>query len=529
MNHRRGKRSGGRLEPGFGKILSDARISTSLVEGLRSHAAARPDAACLVFGEQTISFGAFASRTNALAAAMLGAGLVPGDRVAILALASPLFFELLFACAKARLILVPINNRLSAREISEVLADAEPAILIVSEALRDLVPANGTYQTILEDAVVGWAANMAHAALPSGRSADDPMLILYTSGTTGSAKGVKLSENNLGFLGRMARELWDFSEASTNLVSTPLFHIGGIGWGLLALTQGGRTIVTRDTEPQALIALIKRHRITHAFFVPTIIQRLVDYIDATGTAAPSVGHLFYGAAPMGDALLRRALGAFGCEFHHAYGMTETAGTVVTLDPWDHDPDGPHLHRLQSCGKAMPWVEIAIVDPATGEPLEAGHVGEVRLRSEAITKGYWRKDEETAKAITADGWLCTGDAGELDRDGYLYVRDRYKDMIVSGGENIYPKEIENVLQFHPAIAEVAVIGVPDSKWGETPAAIVVLRAGQSASAEELIAFTRERLARYKLPSRIEFRESLPRNASGKVMKHMLRHGQGANGR
>ncbi len=495
--------------------------AVDLVESLARNAALRPDSPCLIFDDKVIGFGSFAASTDDLAATLLGTGLAAGDRVAILAPASPLFFQMLFACAKARLILVPLNSRLSAREVAEVLTDAAPALLILSGDFRPLVPEGAGWRTMPDSAMAAWAASGPKADLPTARSPSEPMLILYTSGTTGAAKGVALSEHNLWFLSLMARELWGFDATSANLVSTPLFHIGGIGWGLLALAQGGRTILARDADPNVLIGLMHNHGITHSFMVPTVIQRLVEHVEAGGATAPSIQHLFYGAAPIGEALLRRTLALFGCDFHHVYGMTETAGTVVTLDAADHDPDGPDLHRLQSCGRAMPWVEIAIVDPTSGRTLPAGQVGEVRLRSAAITSGYWRKPEETARAITADGWLCTGDAGELDDDGYLYLRDRYKDMIVSGGENIYPKEIENVLQYHPAIAEVAVIGVPHPRWGETPAAIVVLRPGQSADAADIIAFTRERLARYKSPSRVEFRDSLPRNASGKVMKHMLR--------
>jgi len=503
-------------------MVSMQSEAVDLLGDLRGHALARPDSPCLIFGDDIITFADFTTRTDRVAAALLGMGLKPGDRIAILALASPLFFELLFACAEAGLILVPINSRLSPREVGEVLRDAEPGLVIAAQALIDMVPPAGAWRLFEEKAFLPWSAS-APSAAPSAASSspDAPVLILYTSGTTGQPKGVKLSLENLSYLSRMAQEVWEFDEDSTNLVSTPLFHIGGIGWGLLALTQGGKTVVTRESAPDALIEVMRRHSPTHAFFVPTMIQRLVDHIEATGVAAPSIDHLFYGAAPMGDALLRQALTAFGCKFHHVYGMTETAGTVVTLDPSDHDPEGANPRRLRSCGRAMPWVEMAIVDPATGSTMEAGQVGEVRLRSAAITKGYWRKDIETARAIAADGWLCTGDAGELDEDGYLYIRDRYKDMIVSGGENIYPKEIENVMLYHPAVAEVAVIGVPHEKWGETPWAFVALRPGETTTAEGLLDFTRGQLARYKCPSGVTFRDSLPRNASGKLMKHILR--------
>jgi acyl-CoA synthetase (AMP-forming)/AMP-acid ligase II len=496
-------------------------VPVDILGDLHRHVAHRPETTWLVFEDVRITYRTLSERVDRLAGALLGMGLYRGDRVAILALTSPLFFELLFACAKAGLIMVPINHRLSAREVGEVLDDAIPALVITSGELRHLLPADGDWRLVLEDGVSVCLEALPQADLPVPGTPDEPVLILYTSGTTGRPKGVTLTQRNLSFLSRMARELWDFDASSTNLVSTPLFHIGGIGWGLLAFTQGGTTVLTRESAADALVTLMSRYPITHAFMVPTMIQRLVDHMDAVGVVAPGIAHMAYGAAPIGDALLRRALSAFGGGFHHTYGMTETAGTVVTLDPADHDPDGPNPQRLQSCGRAMPWVEMVIVDPGTGRILGPGEVGEVRLRSPAITAGYWRKEAETARAITQDGWLCTGDAGELDEDGYLYIRDRYKDMIVSGAENIYPKEIENMLEFHPAIAEAAVIGVPHEKWGETPWAFVALRPEACVTAEEVIAFTREHLARYKCPSGVSFLPNLPRNASGKVMKHVLR--------
>lgn len=487
---------------------------------LHRHVTERPHATWLVFEDEVISYRGLEDKINRLVSALIGAGLQRGDRVAILALASPLFFELLFACAKAGLILVPINHRLSAREVADVIEDADPAYVIASTDLQHLL---GDHQRafLREDLLGPWLQAAPRVESPVPGKPDDPVLILYTSGTTGRPKGVTLTQRNLSFLSRMANELWEFDSKSMNLVSTPLFHIGGLGWGLLAFTQGGATVLTRESSAEALVSLMRRYPMTHAFMVPTMIQRLVDYMDDAGIVAPRIAHMAYGAAPISDALLRRALTAFGGGFHHVYGMTETAGTIVTLDPLDHDPDGPNPQRLQSCGRAMPWVEIAIIDPETGSQLPSGEVGEVRVRSAAITKGYWRKDAETQHAITEDGWLCTGDAGELDADGYLYIRDRYKDMIVSGAENIYPKEIENVLELHPAITEAAVIGVPHDKWGETPWAIVALRPDAVLTAEDVIAFTRERLARYKCPTGVSFLPSLPRNASGKIMKHVLR--------
>ena len=501
--------------------MGASQMPEDLVAMLGRQVSRAPHAPCLTFEDQRIDFATLQAHSEHVANALRAGGLSPGDRVAILAPASPLFFDMLFGCAKAGMILVPINWRLSAREIADVLADAEPSLVFVAAAFASKLPADLPAPILqTENAALWRQAAPAMGMAPAG-DPDAPVLILYTSGTTGRAKGAMLSQVNLCYLERTAREMQGFSAASRNLVAMPLFHIGGIGYALLGLSQGGETVLTQETDPGALIALIVRHAITHAFFVPTVIQRLLDYIDREKIQAPHVDHLIYGAAPMGPALLRRAMHAFGSRFHHAYGLTETAGTVVTLGPEDHDPDGPFAARLQACGRPMPWVELTLIDPATGRRADIGDVGEIRLRSGAIMRGYWRNPAETSANITPEGWLCTGDAAVLDSDGYVYLRDRYKDMIVSGGENIYPVEIDHVLQHHPAISEVAVVGVPHPTWGETPRAYVVLRPGCTAAAEDLIAFARERLAHYKCPTSIVFTDALPRTASGKIMKRDLR--------
>jgi acyl-CoA synthetase (AMP-forming)/AMP-acid ligase II len=235
----------------------------------------------------------------------------------------------------------------------------------------------------------------------------------------------------------------------------------------------------------------------------------------------SLQRMVYGASPIGDAVLRRAIDVFGCAFSQAYGMTETSGTVVSLPPADHNPEGPRTHLLRACGKPLPWTEVRLIDPKTMTDVVAGGVGELWLRSQQVMAGYWNNPSETAAAISPEGWLRTGDAATQDDDGYIYLVDRFKDMIVSGAENIYPAEVENVLGDHPAVSEVAVIGVPHERWGETVKAIVVLRSDKRAEERELIDFTRARLATYKCPTSIEFAESLPRNASGKLLKKDLR--------
>jgi long-chain acyl-CoA synthetase len=235
----------------------------------------------------------------------------------------------------------------------------------------------------------------------------------------------------------------------------------------------------------------------------------------------SMQRMFYGAAPISETLLLRAMSVFGCGFSHAYGLTETCGTVVTLLPEDHDPGGPRAGLLGSCGRPVPWAELGLFDPHTGERVQQGEVGEIRIRSGMVMRGYWNKPAETAVAVDAEGWLHTGDAASADAAGYIYIRDRYKDMIVSGAENVYPTEVENVIYEHPAVLEAAVIGVPDPRWGETVKAVVVTRPGAQLDAPGLIAFTRERLAHYKCPTSVSFLNALPRSASGKILKRELR--------
>jgi long-chain acyl-CoA synthetase len=493
-----------------------------LADVIRVHAANRPAAPCLTYGEETLSFRDLDERSSRAANALRGAGVGVGDRVVIVARNSPVFYELVFACAKAGAILVPVNWRLSAREVEEILADASPRLVLAGAEQRAMTPPGHDVPClVVEDEYAAWRDRGA-AADPSHRSRpDDTLALLYTSGTTGRAKGVMISHRNLFYTERMAREIWGFTAGSVNLVAMPLFHIGGLGYGMMALTQGGHTVLMQQPVPGPTLQAIARHRVTHAFFVPTVIQMLVNEPGVDALPLKSLERLVYGAAPITETLLRRAIEVFDCGFNHAYGMTETAGTVVTLQPHEHDPGGPHAARLRSCGRAVPWVELAIVDPATGTPVASGEVGEIWVRSPMVTRGYWQRPAETAAAITPDGWLRTGDAAEQDAGGYVYIRDRYKDMIVSGGENVFPAEVENVLGRHPAVAEIAVIGAPHERWGETVKAVVVPKPGAAPTAAALIAFARERLAHYKCPTIIEFVASLPKSAAGKILKRELR--------
>ncbi len=500
-------------------------METDLLTLLRTHAAQTPGARCLTFGQETLNFGELDMRASQVANVLAAQGLKPGDRVALIARNSLAHFELFYGCAKAGAIFLPINWRLSAREIAGILADGAPSFLIVEEDLLTLLAETVNPPPTIDLADYS-AWRDAGATGDNGRppSPDDPLLILYTSGTTGQPKGAVLSHDNLSYLARMAQELWGFTASSVNLVASPLFHIGGIGYAMTGLSQGGQTVLMQQVVPVEIVAAIHDYHVTHGFFVPTVIQMLLEVPGVAEMKLTSLERIFYGAAPIGEAVLKRAIAAFGCGFSHVYGMTETAGTVITLAPEDHDPDGPLASRLRSCGLPMPWNELALVDPASGDPVATGEVGEIRIRSRVNMLGYWNKPEETAKTITHDGWLCTGDAAYQDADGYVYIHDRFKDLIVSGGENIYPTEIENVLYDHPGVEAVAVIGVPHERWGETPRAFVVAREGAKPTEAALITFTRGRLAHYKCPTSVAFVAALPQNASGKILKKEMRDPQ-----
>lgn len=498
-------------------------MARPLIDLLRHYASETPDAPCLAYGETLLGFGDLYRRSSRLANALAAKGVKRGDRVAILDRTGTESYELFFACAMIGAIMMPLNWRLSANEIAAIMRDGQPAVILVGADFQPALAevAEAVPQIELGAPYATWrdAATDSQPRVPV--TADDPLLLLYTSGTTGVPKGVMLTHESHAFNGAIAAQAWDFNAQSVNLVAMPLFHIGGIGYGMMALSQGGLTVLMQQPDPAAVMEMIERHKVTHAFFVPTVIQRLVEHAEQTGQKAPSLQRMIYGAAPIGESVLRRALTLFNCGFTHAYGMTETSGTVVTLQPVDHDPDGPHKQRLRSCGKPLPWVEVVLVDPATGNPVPQGEVGEIRVRSPMVMRGYWQKPAETADAITEDRWLCTGDAAWQDADGYLYIHDRYKDMIVSGGENIYPAELENVLLSHPRVAEVSVIGTAHPRWGETPRAYVVPRPGPAPSEADLIAYMRDRLAHYKCATSVVFVSDLPRNASGKVLKRELR--------
>ncbi len=285
-----------------------------------------------------------------------------------------------------------------------------------------------------------------------------------------------ITNDNLFALIPAGGEMWRFDADSVNLVAMPLFHIGGGGWAIAAQYFGATSVIVRDLDPVTLVSMFAELGITHAFVVPAVLQFMLMVPGVDDADFSSLRTIVYGASPISEEVLAHCVNVFGCDFLQAYGLTETTGAVVILPPADHDPDGPNRHRLRSCGLPGPGTELRIVEISTGEDVPTGEVGEIWIRGPQVMKGYWNMPEATADAVDADGWFRSGDAGYLDADGYVYIHDRVKDMIVSGGENVYPAEVENVLMAHPGVADVAVIGVPHERWGETPKAIVVRAPG-----------------------------------------------------
>ncbi|MGH1488837.1 MAG: long-chain-fatty-acid--CoA ligase [Acidimicrobiales bacterium] len=514
--------------------MSLAPLPATVADIVRRFGKERADSPALTFvdGDKATSqsYAELDRRSSQTANALIDAGVTNGERVAILAQNSPLFFELGFAVSKIGAALVGLNWRLASPEIETIVADAQPTVLLVDPELDHLVT-DGVRATagLTIHGIGRWdqLVDAAHDEDPQlAVDPDDTVFILYTSGTTGLPKGAQLTNRNMVHSTWIAGVPYEMTQDSINLVSMPLFHVGGMGYGLSAFCHGGHTVLRRDADPAAIVDNLATHGVTHTFLVPAVVQMLLD---VPGIGDADLGHLqllVYGAAPIGEAVLRRAIEVLGCGFMQAYGMTETAGTVVTLPPEAHDPDGPQAGLLRSCGKPLPWVELRLVDPASiaaGEPADVavGEVGEIWTRSAQNTPGYRNRPEATAEAITSDGWLRTGDAAYADAEGYLFLFDRFKDMIVSGGENVYPAEVENVIYELPGVSEVAVIGVPDERWGETVKAIVVAKPDETVEFDQLVELCRSRLARFKCPTSMDVVDALPRNASGKVLKTTLR--------
>jgi long-chain acyl-CoA synthetase len=524
-----------RLTGGHDVPLADTSLNgdwkpETLAELLRRRSEAHPHAPALHFRDAAVDYATLNERASRLANALRSINVGATDRVAFLGTTSSKYFELLFGAAKINAVPVPINHRLAPSEIGLILADSEASVIFVSKEfegfletvrsaapkLRHVISLDEAGEHLRYDA---WLTAHVTTEPPGTASPSDIALQVYTSGTTGRPKGAMISGSalvaHLAALATVAR----IDRDSVTMSSLPMFHIGGNAWALAGLLRGCQTVLLPETVPAELLARIAHLGVTVMFAVPAVIQRLLDAPEMLGTDCRSLKTLYYGGSPITDALLKRALTALECDLVQGFGMSE-CGLITALAPEDHDVEKrPDL--LRSCGRALPQTEVRLVDTRTLQDVPVGAVGELWVRSPLVMSGYFNNRAETAAALTPDGWLRTGDAARMDEAGYFFLADRIKDMIISGGENVYSAEVENVLMDHDAVKECAVIGVPSPRWGETVKAIVVRAPSSGIDEAGIIAFCRERLAHYKCPTSVAFVDELPRNPSGKVLKHLLR--------
>ena len=490
-----------------------------------------PTRTALIFADRDIrtSYQQLDQQSDAFVALLSSRGIQRGERIAYLGRNNDLYFSVLFGCIRAGVILVPLNWRLAAPEIAYQLADSQSKLIFcdadfvataneasstLDQALP-LIPVDGDGHDCLRQLL------KIPAAQTHVRYTDDQVIaLLYTSGTTGSPKGVMFSHRTIStsrYCELQMPGIAHLTEGSVCLSAMPSFHSGGLAWVLMGLIRYGTVVLTADPSADNMLKLFREYRIEHTFIVPTVLRSIIDKLMASGETAPQIKGMFYGAMAIGESLLREAIEILGCTFGQWFGMTENTGPVTYLDPQDHDLNRPRL--LNSVGKPYPGMSLEI-RATDRRVLGRGEHGEIWVRSPTTMLGYWNKPEKTSEVLQ-DGWYATGDGGYLDDDGFLYLTDRIKDMIVSGGENVYPAEVEEALRQHPAVLDAAVIAIPDRRWGEAVAAIVELRPGQQTSVDELDRFARTRIAAYKCPKHVRFIDTLPRTASGKVRRVELR--------
>ena len=495
-------------------------------EFVKHWAVDRPEQIALSEDDEAWSFADLEEKTARVAAMLAEMGLSKGDRIAWVGKNSNLYFALFYGAARLGVVMVPVGWRLAPPEWAFIIGDTKAKAVFTGEgfdgaldAIRDDLPqVDHLLNAAASKALIGRTARKSFE--PAGR--DDAALQLYTSGTTGNPKGVVLTNRNLFALRLNDRNesepYLQLDDDDVILIAMPCAHIGGTGLGIMALAAGLRGHILVEFTPDGFFDAVEQIGITRLFIVPAALQMLLNHPRCADVDYTGLKYILYGAAPMPLELLRQCIKMFGSEFIQVYGMTETTGTIVCLPPEDHDPEGNE--RMRAAGKALPGVELKIADEE-GRELPYGEVGELMTRSTNNMLGYWNLPDATASTMDDDGWIRTGDAAYMDKDGYLFIHDRMKDMIISGGENIYPAEVESAIYGHPDILEVAVIGIPDEKWGEAVKAVCVPKAGHEIDPESVAAWTREKLAGFKVPKSVDVIEALPRNASGKILRKDLR--------
>jgi acyl-CoA synthetase (AMP-forming)/AMP-acid ligase II len=505
-----------------------------LTRALHGSVQLRPEAVAVCFGDRQRTFLQFTDRVARLAGALQSLGVQPNDRVAMLALNSDRYLEYLMAVPWAGAVLNPCNIRWTAAEITYSLDDSGSTVLIFDDALASVaaaIRANAKTLRTLIYAGDGPAPPGSHhfesliaAANPIAdacRSGNELAGIFYTGGTTGHPKGVMLSHDNLVWHGVAAIAASMGGRDAVIVHAPPMFHVAGFAVSQVYWLLGARHVTIPAFRPDQLAACIERERATDVVLVPTMIQMLLnDPVATTQYDLSSLRRIMYAASPISEALLDRALKTFpNVDFYQAYGLTESTGAVTLLGPEHHTAEARKSGKIRSAGRANCISLVRIVDP-DGKELPRRSVGEIVVSGPTLMLGYWERPAETA-AARRGGWLRTGDAGYMDEDGFVYIVDRVKDMIITGGENVYSTEVENALAKHPGVAGCAVVGIPNDQWGESIHAFVVRKAGHEVSAEDLVAHCHAQIANYKCPGSIDFLEALPMSAAGKVLKAKLR--------
>ncbi len=497
----------------------------------RHYARQTPDKAALIAGSRSQTFSELDKASSRIANLIIASGVGPKSHVSFIGKNSIQFFEMLFGATKAGCALSPLNWRLAPGELALIVDDSLTPLIFVDREYRDLMADVGSrcttkFQTIEFDSTGDGDSQLTHAlakvADTDPRIPVEPLdtaILMYTSGTTGKPKGVQITQEGL-YYQRLCEHLepaYDWMPNDVMMLVMPTFHLVGTGLSIQGIYNGATVSILPAMDATLLLQTIERDKPTICCLVPTAIQMMIDHPKARETDFSSLRLVMYAGSPIGMHLLKRAVQEVKCKFMQFYGATESSGAITLLRPEQHDPNNEK--KLKSCGTPLPLMEIKIVD-AEGKEVEQGGIGEFLVRSPTLFKGYWNQPETTAAALEA-GWYHSGDAGFCDSDGLYYIVDRVKDMIVSGGENIYSTEVEQALCKHPAVAQAAVIGLPDAHWGEKVTAQVILAKGQSTSPEELIAHCRTLIAGYKIPKTINFMDSFPMTPSGKVLKRNLR--------
>ena len=510
--------------------MSHIPIKNSLADLYRWRVKQSPNEIAFKFLDRETTYIEHDHFANKVAQGLIAEECKPNTRVAFLAKNSDYYCELLYGSLKSRTVLVGINWRLAAPEAAFIINDSQSEMLFVGPEFYDLVeqieheiPSVRKIIT-MENNHGDWVGYESWRDVQQDQDPllaghlDDDMIQLYTSGTTGHPKGVQLTNSNLLGETPMVQNTWgrDWHEGSVNMVCSPVFHVAGSNIAIMGFIFGCKNIIIPAPEPGIILELIEKEKIELGLMVPALILFILQHPDSTKTDFSSLRQVVYGASPIAEDTLLKAMEVMQCDFWQVYGLTETSGLGTTMLPKYHDPS---LNKLRSCGQVYPGIEVKIVNSKDQE-LDVGEVGEILIHSASNMKGYWNRPDATAESIN-DNWFYTGDAGYLDEDGFLYIHDRVKDMIISGGENIYPAEVENALMGHPEIADAAAVGVPDEDWGESVKGFVILAANSSLTEEAIIEYTRGQIAHYKCPKSIHFIEEMPRNPSGKILRKDLR--------